>query len=55
MKKIIAQYIYQEDGATAIEYGLIVASIGVAVGALAFLIGGEINLSFTTIVTSLQS
>ena len=55
MLKIFAHYISREDGATAIEYGLIGASIAVAVAAVAFIIGDEIDGTFNFVLTSLQS
>ncbi len=51
----LSRYVSNEDGATAIEYGLIGASIAVAVGAVAFVIGDEIDITFTAILTNLQS
>ena len=50
MRKLIAKYIENEDGATAIEYGLIVASIAVAVSAVAILIGSELETTFNTVL-----
>ena len=42
-----------EEGATAIEYGLIAAGIAVAIIAAVFAIGDELNNFFTAIQTKL--
>lgn len=55
MVKLLAKYMAEERGATAIEYGLIGALIAVAVGAVAYIIGDEIEATFTTILTELQA
>ena len=55
MIKIIAKYLSDERGATAVEYGLIGASIAVSVAVVAFVIGEEIDLTFATILAALQS
>lgn len=49
MNKLFVKFITDEHGATAIEYGLIGAAIGVAVAVIAFVIGGEIDSTFATI------
>ena len=41
-------------GATAIEYGLMAAGIGVAIMATVFLIGPELNRLFQLVLTQLQ-
>ena len=44
----------QDRGATAVEYGLLVALIaGLIVGTVG-LLGGQINTSFNTVLTRLQ-
>lgn len=55
MVRLFAKYLSEEQGATAIEYGLIGAFIAVAVGAVAFIIGDEIAATFNTVVTELSS
>lgn len=49
MDKFFKKYFSDEDGATAIEYGLIVAGIGLAVTAVVVAIGGDITAVFTNI------
>lgn len=42
-----------EDGATAVEYGLLVALIAVVVGVAAALLGTEIARLFNSVVTAI--
>lgn len=49
MCRVIKQYLSNEDGATAIEYGLIVALIGLFVSAVVLSIGVDISANFTFI------
>ena len=53
MPKFIARFFKDESGATAIEYGLIVALIAVVIIAAVTAIGGTLNDTFTTIDTKL--
>ena len=48
-------YLTKEDGATAIEYGLIAAGIAVAIAAAVFLVGDDIEALFTDVSTELQN
>ena len=48
-----ARFLKDESGATAIEYGLIVALIAVVIIAAVTAIGGTLNTTFTTIDTKL--
>ena len=43
------------DGVTGIEYGLLAAGISIAILAVVFAIGGDINTMFTSISTMLSS
>lgn len=51
----IKTFIADEDGVTAIEYGLIAALIGVAVAATAGAIGTDIKAAFEYIATKLPN
>jgi pilus assembly protein Flp/PilA len=42
-----------DEGATAVEYGLIIAAIAIAISIAVFLIGSDINATFTTIDSKL--
>ena len=53
MFKMLSQFVNDESGATAIEYGLIAALVSVvAVGALGA-VGTQLNTTFTTISSAL--
>jgi pilus assembly protein Flp/PilA len=43
---MLKRFLSNEDGATAIEYGLIAALIGVAIIAAVVLVGDELNNTF---------
>lgn len=47
------RFMKNEDGATAIEYGLIASLIAVAIVAVLSAVGGSLNTVFTTISTKL--
>ncbi|MCK5384835.1 MAG: Flp family type IVb pilin [Alphaproteobacteria bacterium] len=55
LTKLIARYLSREDGATAIEYGLIAAGIAVVISAAVFALGGSITNLFTEVGTTLDS
>lgn len=48
-------FLREEDGVTAIEYGLIAALIGVAIVATVTLVGTELNTTFTTVKDKLAA
>ncbi|MBD8533252.1 MULTISPECIES: Flp family type IVb pilin [unclassified Massilia] len=50
----VQAFIADEDGVTAIEYGLIAALVGVAMAATAKALGAEINTTFTNVVAKLK-
>ena len=54
MKNLIARFVKDESGATAIEYGLIAAGISLAIIAIVNGIGTNLNTKFTSINTSLK-
>ena len=53
--KLIARFVNDEDGATAIEYGLIAALIAVGIIAAATSLGGGLNKVFETVSTKLNT
>ena len=53
MSKIIAQFVKNENGATAIEYGLIAMLISVAIIAILGGIGTSLTTTFSAINTAL--
>jgi len=54
VKKLIAKFMADQSGATAIEYGLIAAGISLAIIAVVNGLGSTLNTKFTTINTSLK-
>jgi len=53
MSKFVTRFMNDESGATAIEYGLIVALIAVVIIAAVTAIGTKLNTSFKTVNNSL--
>ena len=53
MKNLLARFVKDESGATAIEYGLIAAGISLAIIAVVNGLGTNLNTKFTSINTSL--
>ena len=54
MKRILRNFIADESGATAIEYGLIAAGISLAIIAIINGIGTKLSTKFTSINSSLK-
>ncbi|MEA2838166.1 MAG: pilus assembly protein Flp/PilA [Bradyrhizobium sp.] len=54
MKNLIARFVKDESGATAIEYGLIAAGISLAIIAIVNGLGANLNTKFTSINSSLK-
>ncbi len=54
MKNLIARFVKDESGATAIEYGLIAAGIALAIIAVVNGLGSNLNAKFTSINNSLK-
>ena len=51
----IQAFVADEDGVTAIEYGLIAALVGVAMAGAAATLGTEISNTFDEVVSQLQA
>jgi pilus assembly protein Flp/PilA len=54
MKNLIARFVKDESGATAIEYGLIAAGIALAIIAVVNGLGTNLNAKFTSINSALK-
>jgi pilus assembly protein Flp/PilA len=54
MKNLIARFVKDESGATAIEYGLIAAGISLAIITVVNGLGTNLNAKFTSINSSLK-
>ena len=50
----IKRFVKDEEGVTAIEYGLIAALIAVVIAAAVVVVGTSLNIVFTTIATCLS-
>lgn len=51
VKKIIRKYFSENSGATAIEYGLIIAGLSIAILATVLLLGDTLDANFVLIMT----
>ncbi len=51
----VQQFFADEQGATAVEYGLMVALIAAVIVATVALIGGQLNTAFTKVNTALTN
>ena len=54
MKKLLS-FLKEEDGVTAIEYGLIAAGIGVAIAVIVGTVGESLVNLFTSVSTDLEA
>ena len=54
MKNLIARFVKDQSGATAIEYGLIAAGISLAIIAVVNGLGTNLNTKFSSINNSLK-
>jgi len=54
MQSILARFLKEQSGATAIEYGLIAAGISVAIIAVVSGIGSALNSKFGTVSNGLK-
>ncbi len=52
MKKLMA-FLKDEEGATAVEYGMMVALIAAVIVAVVKTLGGKVNTAFTTVNSNL--
>ena len=53
--RLFAQFLLDESGATAIEYGLIAAGISVAIIAVVNSLGSQLKTTFSTITSQLAT
>ena len=54
MKNLIARFVKDESGATAIEYGLIAAGIAIAIITAVNGVGTKLSTNFVSISTALK-
>jgi pilus assembly protein Flp/PilA len=55
MNNLVSRFLKDESGATAIEYGLIAAGIAVVIIAAVQLVGSNLNGTFGSVATAVQS
>jgi pilus assembly protein Flp/PilA len=55
MNRMIKQFLSEEDGVAAIEYGLLAGLIAVAIIATVTTLGGRLNTVFTYVSTALNT
>ena len=54
MIKNIMNFFKDEEGATAVEYGIMVAAIAAVIITVVYSIGGKVNAAFTKVDTNLK-
>jgi pilus assembly protein Flp/PilA len=54
MSTVFVNFLRNEQGATAIEYGLIAAGISVAIITAVAAVGSSLNTTFTSVATALK-
>jgi pilus assembly protein Flp/PilA len=54
MKKLVSRLWMEEDGATAVEYGIMVAAIAAVIITIVISVGGKTNTAFTKVDTGLD-
>ena len=55
MKNLIARFVRDESGATAIEYGLIAAGIAVVIITAVQLVGSNLKGTFSAVATAVST
>ena len=55
LAKKVQQFFADEQGATAVEYGLMVALIAAVIVTIVLAIGGQLNTAFTKVNTALTA
>ena len=55
MKNLVMNFLREEEGATAVEYGIMVAAIAAVIVAVVFSIGTQVNNAFNTVDAALTS
>ena len=53
--KWLAKFIKEDSGATAVEYGIMVAAIAAVIIGVVILVGKQVNTAFSTVQTSMTN
>ena len=48
------EIVRNEEGASAVEYGLLIAGIAAIIVAIVFVLGGQVNDAFGTVSTTIE-
>jgi pilus assembly protein Flp/PilA len=51
----LAKFLKEDSGATAVEYGIMVAAIAAVIIGVVILVGGKVNSAFSTVDTSMTA
>ena len=54
MREFLTQFMSDDSGATAIEYGLIATGIAIAIIAAITAVGAALNVDFTNVATAIN-
>jgi pilus assembly protein Flp/PilA len=52
--KWLARFMKEDSGATAVEYGIMVAAIAAVIIGVVILVGGKVNSAFSTVNTEMN-
>ena len=55
MMKSLRHLLRNKKGATAVEYGIMVAAIAAVIIATVFVVGGEVDAAFTAVETAMTA
>jgi len=55
MMQVIKRFVREEEGATAVEYGLMVALIAAVIVGTVAILGGRVNTAFNTVSGAMAS
>jgi pilus assembly protein Flp/PilA len=55
MQGLLTRLWKEEDGATAVEYGIMVAAIAAVIITIVVSVGGQVNDAFTTVDTAMAT
>jgi len=55
MQGLLTRLWKEEDGATAVEYGIMVAAIAAVIITIVVSVGGQVNDAFTTVDTAMST
>ncbi len=51
----LTKFVKEDEGATAVEYGILVAAIAAVIIGVVIAVGGKVNTAFTTVDTNMNA